>query len=443
MLLAHLLACMGTISMKNAPIMKKFLHTSLTVLLVTLANIASSQTIYNITSDITVTGAKMPEQCSNCVINISEGVTLTVNKEIFLQNTTFNGGTILANKEITFWSAGQFNNTQVVVKNKSGITSSGALAIKNTTFTFEGTSKATLWSTVNMDNSKMIFNDNANLEATSTVNLKNNSLLQAGDGEAKSKAFIFFNGGTLNEYDNSRVTVANTNNYYRNWNNFNSVSNNKSYKTTFNTINCGTAGKNSCDAANVYGPATMNFAGVASFAMLPVKLSAFTVKLTGATAEITWTTDMEENSDRFEIERSLDGINWTKAATVKSKGNSTIVNHYNYNDALKLSGSVSYRLKMIDIDGSAAYSPIRTVKAECAVEMSMFPNPAVNYVMISGKDNNAKNVQLFNQSGQMLKQMSGNGNINFSVAEFKSGNYIVRVVDATGVAKSFKLIIKK
>lgn len=423
--------------------MKKFLHTSLIVLLAMIANTASTQNVFNITSDITVSGAKMPDQCSNCIVNISEGVTLTVNKEIYLQNTVFNGGTVLANKDITFWSAGQFNNTQVIVKNNSGITSSGALSITNSTFIFSGTSKATLWAPVTMDNSKMLFNDNSNLEATNTVNLKNNSLLQAGDGTTTSKAFVFFNGGTLNEYDNSRVTVANTNNYYRNWNNYNSVSNNKSYKTSFNNINCGISGKNSCDAANVYGPATLNFAGVASSAMLPVKLSAFAVRLNGAAAEITWTTDMEENSDRFEIERSFDGINWTKAATVKSKGNSTIVNRYNYSEVLKVSGAVSYRLKMIDQDGTAAYSAIRTVRSESAMEMNMFPNPAANYVVINSKDNSAKTVQLFNQSGQMLKQVNGNGNINVSVSEFQTGNYIVRVVDATGASKSFKLMIKK
>jgi hypothetical protein len=390
-----------------------------------------------------VSGAKLPEQCINCVINISSGVTLTINKEIFLQNTVFNGGTVLANKAVTFWSNGEFNNTKVIVANKSGITSSGALSIKNSALVFDGSSKATLWAPVTMDNSKMIFNDNSSFEATNTVNLKNNSILQAGDGTPSSNAFIFFNGGTLNEYDNSRVTLASSNNYYRNWSNYNSVSNNVSYKTTNNNINCGTAGKNACSAANVYGPATLNFAGMASSAILPVKLSAFGAKLNGVVVEIAWTTDMEQNSDRFEIERSFDGISWVKAGSIKSKGNSTLVNKYSYSEVLKLSGTVSYRLKMVDQDGTFAYSSIKTVKAEPAMETNMFPNPAVSYVMISSKDNSNKNVQLFNQSGQMLKQVNGNGNINLSVSEFNAGSYIVKVVDAAGAVNSFKLMIRK
>lgn len=423
--------------------MKKFLHTNLIVLLVTIANAVSAQTVYNITSDITVSGAKMPEQCENCVINIADGVTLTVNKEIFLKNTVFNGGTILANKAITFWADGAFNNTTVIVKDKSGITASGSLSIKNSTLTFNGNSKGTFWAPVTMDNSKMKFLDNSNMEVTKAFNLKNKSALVAGDGTTTSKAFIFFNGGTLNEYDNSSVTVANYNNYYRNWDPYYSLSNNKTYITKINSINCGTSGKNGCEAPNVYGPATLNFAGLASSAILPVKLSAFAVRLNGLTAELTWTTDMEQNSDRFEIERSLDGINWTKIASVKSHGNSTLVNNYNYSEVLKLSGAVSYRLKMIDQDETSAYSAIKTIKSESAVEMNIFPNPATHYVVINSKDNSAKNVQLFNQNGQMLKQVNGNGNINLSVSEFQTGNYVVRVSDAAGSSKSFKLMIKK
>lgn len=48
---------------------------------------------------------------------------------------------------------------------------------------------------------------------------------------------------------------------------------------------------------------------------------------------LTWSTATEENSDRFEIEESDDGINWTKIGEVKSKapnGNSTTQLNYDY-----------------------------------------------------------------------------------------------------------------
>ncbi len=126
----------------------------------------------------------------------------------------------------------------------------------------------------------------------------------------------------------------------------------------------------------VYGPSTLNFAGVASSAVLPVKLSAFTTKLSGTVVNLAWTTDMEANSNRFEIERSFDGISWTKIASVQAKGNSSIASNYSYNDNMKISENVSYRLKMVDQDETSAYSPIRTIKSETSsVQMNIFPNP--------------------------------------------------------------------
>jgi hypothetical protein len=262
----------------------------------------------------------------------------------------------------------------------------------------------------------------------------------AGDGATTSKAFIKFNGGTLNELDNSYISIANYNNYYFNWSPYNAGG--KSIQTTNNNINCGN-GKNDCSAPVVYGPSTLNFAGVSSSAVLPVKLSAFNVTLVAAQVNIEWTTDMEANASRYEIERSIDGINWNKIGTVTAKGNSSIVTKYSYSDMLKNGGNVSYRLKMIDLDETFSYSLIRTIKTTSTVEMNVFPNPATNYIVISAKDNNKKNIQLLNINGQIVKQTSGSGSVTLSVNDLKGGYYFVKVTDANGNANTFKVLIAK
>jgi len=422
--------------------MKTIINTFALIASLALVSGASAQTVYNINKNTQVSALKFAnDQCNNCVINIADGVTLTINQEVYLQNTVINGGTIAANKKITFWAPGEFNNTTVSYKDGSGIVSSGELKLNKSTFTFNGSSTGTFWAPVTMDASKMTFLDNASVEITSTFNLKNYSAMIAGDGTKTSKAFIKFNGGSLNEFDNSFVSIANNNNYYFNWSNYNA--NGKSIQTTNNNVNCG-SGKNACEAPVVYGPSTLNFAGVASSAVLPVKLSAFNAKLNGAVVNLNWTTDMEANANRFEIERSIDGINWTKIASVSAKGNSSVATNYSYNDNIKAGGNFSYRLRMVDQDETSAYSAIRTVKSEtAAVQMNIFPNPATNYVVISSKNNGAKHVQLINQNGQIVKQVNGTGNINMSVTEFSTGNYYVRVADNNGAAQTFKLMIAK
>jgi hypothetical protein len=413
-----------------------------TLALIATTTIASAETIFTIKKNTTVRAAGIPEQCTKCTFNIADGVTLTVNQNIYLQNSSFNGGTVTvnANKTITFWAPGEFNNTTVNFKQGSSIVSSGNLEINNSDFIFTKTATATFWASVIMNDSKMKFLDNSSVEITAPFTLKNNSSMVAGDGTTTSKAFIKFNGGSLTELDNSYISIANVNNYYFNWSSY--TAGGKSFQTTNNNINCGN-GKNACSAPVVYGPATLNFAGVSSSAVLPVKLSAFNVALVAGQVSIDWTTDMEANASRYEIERSIDGINWNTIGTVKAKGNSSIVTKYAYNDMLKTSGNVSYRLKMIDLDETFTYSLIRTVKTTATVEMNVFPNPATNYIVISAKDNEKKNIQLLNINGQIVKQTSGAGNITLSVNECKGGYYFVKVSDANGNVNTFKVLIAK
>lgn len=421
--------------------MKSFFKTLTLIVALNSANNLSAQTIYSVTKDQTISGAGIPTSCTNCTINISKGITLTINQEMYLQNTTFNGGNILANKKITFWSDGAFNDVNVQVKNNSAIVSSGALAIKNSTFTFLGNSTATFWAPVTMSASKMNFLGNSSAEITSAFNLVDNSFLIAGDGTSASAAFIKFNGGTLNEFDNSYVTMAGPNNYYFNWASYNAAG--KAISTVNNVLNCGKNGKNACSAPVVYGPATLSTAGMGSSAVLPVKLTAFGAKANGTQVDLAWTTNMEKSSDRFEIERSLDGLNWVKVGTVKSHGNSNDVNNYSFTDILKLNGSANYRLKMVDQDEVFAYSSIKTVKTAASAEMSIFPNPAVNYVVINSADNETKNIALINMNGQVVKQINGKGSVNMNVTEVNAGQYFVRVTNANGEAQNFKLLVRK
>jgi hypothetical protein len=415
-------------------------------LLILTSSLAKGQTVYNITSDITIS-AGFPSSYNNYVINISTGVTVTLNMDITLSNTIINGGTIITSNKLTYYSGGgSFNNTTIKFKGSGNLVTSGVLNLNNSVFEFSNNATATIWTSLNMDNSRMKFTDNSSMEITQgNFNMKNTSSIVVGDGTTTSKAFVKFNGATLNEYDNSFVTIANYNNYYFNWANYNTLVNNKSVKTTNNTLNCGTIGKNACSAPVVYGPATLSYGGVSSSAVLPVKLSSFGLKEVNGVVEISWTTQAEVNADHFDVERSIDGITWGTTGTVKAAGNSSQVSSYSYKDALKVSGKIYYRLKMADKDGVYEYSPIRSINAISAVEMNIYPNPATNYVVINSKNGAADqlHIQLISQNGQILKSVSGSGNTVIPVSDFKTGNYIVRVTNGNNMSQSFKLMITK
>jgi len=429
--------------------MKPFLSSLILAALVTISSGLRAQTYgsyqkgltFNFTRNTVLSGNNFPDQCDACIINIADGVTVTFDKNVALPKAEISGGNIILNKKIEIWSSASFAKVNITVNNGGEITSSGNLSIVNTQFVFKGNATITLWAKTDMNNSKMTFLDNAGLIATAAVNLVNNSNLTAGDGTNKSKAYIKFDGGSLNLYDNGYVSLMNANNYYHNWSAY--KANGKNVSTSNNKLNCGTPDKNTCQNPLVYGPALLNLGGMSMAAMLPVKLSAFSVKLTGATADIAWVADMELNVDRYEIERSFDGANWSAIGTVKSKGNTETATRYAFKDALKLAGVVSYRLKMIDIDGTSAYSPVKTLKAGAETEIAVFPNPATTYVVISAGDNISQQVQIISHTGQVVKQVAAHGKISISVMGFTPGNYIVRTIDESGLAKSFKLVIRK
>lgn len=414
--------------MARIDLVMKHIIQILAILLVTVN--LNAQNIFNVTQNTTI-GGGVGNQFSNYVITIADGVTLTVDLDVYLQNTVINGnGTLIIKKKLTFWSNSTFNNIKVTFKKDAALITSGILTLNNSQFIFEDNSTATIWTSINLNNSKIILNQNATLEATSgNFNLKNNSAVIVGDGTTTSKAMMKMNGATLNIYDNSYVTMANINNYYFNWANYNSVSTNKTIKTTNNNINCNTTGKNACAAPNVYGPATLSGAGVASSAVLPVKLSSFGVKAMKDVAEIKWTTDAEMNASHFEVERSIDGQNFVTVGSVKSNTNSSQVSNYELKDVLKVSGKYYYRLKMVDMDGAFEYSPIRAINAEGSVKMNIYPNPTTDYIVINTAAGASEklNIQIFNLSGQAVKQITGNANTVISLSNLNAGTYVVRV----------------
>lgn len=95
-----------------------------------------------------------------------------------------------------------------------------------------------------------------------------------------------------------------------------------------NVGNLNTAGNNSIQAP-------VNF-GIKE-GVLPVHFGSISARLTGDLFMVSWTSEKETNNDRFEIEASADGVNFTTIGTVKSKaenGNSSSSLHYEFSKSI-------------------------------------------------------------------------------------------------------------
>ena len=89
---------------------------------------------------------------------------------------------------------------------------------------------------------------------------------------------------------------------------------------------------------------------------LPVKLLDFKINYLIDAIELNWSTASEINNDGFYIEHSLDGINFTNLAFIKSATNSNELRHYSYKDIQNKSGY--YRLRIVDLDGYTEFSGV-------------------------------------------------------------------------------------
>jgi hypothetical protein len=113
---------------------------------------------------------------------------------------------------------------------------------------------------------------------------------------------------------------------------------------------------------------------------LPVELAAFTATAQGnAAVRLAWATASEKNSATFEVERGVDGTAFARIGAVAAAGHSSASRAYELLDATLPTGAVLlyYRLRQVDQDGTASYSPVRTVAPTgAAVGLALFPNPA-------------------------------------------------------------------
>jgi hypothetical protein len=404
---------------------------------------------YKVSSNSTWSGNAIPENCVNCAIEIVNGATLTMDKNVTLQNPSFNGGTLtMTDKTLTLHTSGgrqsYFDNIHIITKGNSVIMGSAPIIITNCTFSFYGTSKFNPQHLIDITNTKMYFNDDSYFYTTGgPVNLKSNSVLYAGTGALDSKAYIYFSGPVLNIYDNSTVILAGNNNYYFNWSQFYTVANNTWHATSFNTVNCGNGYANPCNAPYLYGPSIMNSNGVGGFNSLPIKLGEFHVaSQNNHTMLLTWATEQEVNAGRFEIERSTDGLNWLTAGTVKASGNTSFAVKYSFVDRNPAYGANYYRLKMIDLDETYEYSVIKTIQHTAPARVKVFPNPAQSFVTVSVPG--SATVRLLNTTGVVLQERSvTSGVVSIPVQQYHAGTYFVQVVKTDGHQESSVLVIKK
>lgn len=174
-------------------------------------------------------------------------------------------------------------------------------------------------------------------------------------------------------------------------------------------------------------------------AALPVELMSFFSREINGSLKLFWNTATEINNEKFEIEQSQNGRDFTKIGEVMGMGTTVEQQDYSFEVKSPKNGILYYRLRQMDFDGYVEYSDMISVnfKGESDEVGEFYPNPSnsakVNLDYISHIDEEIMS-SVYDVTGKLLiieiQQISkGYNNLRFDFNELNSGIYFVKIGD--------------
>lgn len=168
--------------------------------------------------------------------------------------------------------------------------------------------------------------------------------------------------------------------------------------------------------------------------LLPVTLSSFTATRENNGVRLAWSTSTEINSEKFIVERSTNGTNFSLLTEVAAAGNSSTTIRYSHLDAsLPQSTYAYYRLSQRDKNGKLQILGIRKIYlGSQGYEVAIYPtvaNSTVN-IEIQGTVNEQITVQVVDMAGRQLSQhiiAPRQNRLTINTDKLSKGMYIVQI----------------
>ncbi len=159
-----------------------------------------------------------------------------------------------------------------------------------------------------------------------------------------------------------------------------------------------------------------------------------------------WDVSEEVDVNRYEVERSSNGSSFSLAGSVNAKGKSI----YSFTDPTISTGTVYYRVKSIDMNGSFKYSGVVRLKGSAGNSygdgLVVYPTPATDQVTFEhARITRDAKIVITAMDGRIVKivvPVEGASHTPVDVSAFRPGMYMVRFDDGGGFIQTAKLIKK-
>ena len=233
-------------------------------------------------------------------------------------------------------------------------------------------------STIGVDDSKLVttFNWGTSTRFTNPAQVINPAFDPApSGGETYDRRYIYGNSDESTPANTQTLTTSWDTLLYITLNTLQSGSPEGGYVYLQGTSDAAGASLTDPAFANIPINVTSGDVPIGQSVLLPVVFTKFDAHCTNSGSVITWATESESNSNYYELERSVDGNNWSSVARIKASGTTSIAHTYQQADAF--SGMALYRIKQVDLDGHFTYTSI--ISSNCEFNdmgVVLYPVPA-------------------------------------------------------------------
>jgi hypothetical protein len=168
--------------------------------------------------------------------------------------------------------------------------------------------------------------------------------------------------------------------------------------------------------------------------ILPMEWIDFQVKSTANSNQLQLNWKIVENRVHkgYFIEYSYNGNTWEDLGYVNGNGRTDGEASYSYTMGKVFSGTVFFRVKQLEMNGSANYSIVKKVNLNSAIDLKVWPNPATDIIQINTGNKTGK-ASIIDASGRIIKSIALSAGINrISVNDLNRGLYMVTFNSSQG-----------
>lgn len=186
------------------------------------------------------------------------------------------------------------------------------------------------------------------------------------------------------------------------------------------------------------------------FAPLPVELISFTGWNQGRVNQLQWVTASEQNTLRFEVEKSTNAVSWVMIGSKPAAGNSNRAITYDFTDNNPVVGFNYYRLKIIDIDGKISYSKIIDINlADVVINgfVNIYPNPTTGNLNIDIQSTGtySTTILVYDVLGSIMSEQpallrKGLNSLLLDFSNLSKGTYMIKYADSNGKTHSEEFV---